>query len=186
MLYRRNRYFSPTGGQFTQADPIGIAGGMNAFGFAGGDPVNFSDPFGLCPLERDGVPCTLTMAGRAALGGAAGGALFGVTGGTVVLPGVGTLAGAGGGALGGALAGFTAGAVVGAASDVSSVLEMSGFTEKVGRRIQRAIETAGLVIGLLTGNQPPKKPDDEHNPPPPAPTSTKSLVPDEDKDNRTR
>jgi RHS repeat-associated protein len=48
MLYRRNRYFSPASGQFTQADPLGIAGGMNAFGFAGGDPVNFSDPFGLC------------------------------------------------------------------------------------------------------------------------------------------
>jgi uncharacterized protein RhaS with RHS repeats len=47
MLYRRNRYFDPNSGQFTQADPIGIAGGMNAFGFAGGDPVNFSDPFGL-------------------------------------------------------------------------------------------------------------------------------------------
>jgi RHS repeat-associated protein len=53
MLYRRNRYFSPVGGQFTQADPIGIAGGMNAFGFAGGDPVNFSDPFGLCPDKND-------------------------------------------------------------------------------------------------------------------------------------
>ena len=37
MLYRRNRYFNPTSGQFTQADPIGIAGGMNVFGFAGGD-----------------------------------------------------------------------------------------------------------------------------------------------------
>jgi RHS repeat-associated protein len=47
MLYRRNRYFSPVSGQFTQSDPIGIAGGMNAFGFASGDPVNFSDPFGL-------------------------------------------------------------------------------------------------------------------------------------------
>ena len=49
VLYRRNRYFNPTSGQFTQADPIGIAGGMNAFGFAGGDPVNYGDPFGLCP-----------------------------------------------------------------------------------------------------------------------------------------
>jgi len=51
MLYRRNRYFDPNSGQFTQADPIGIAGGMNAFGFANGDPVNFSDPFGLCPPD---------------------------------------------------------------------------------------------------------------------------------------
>jgi hypothetical protein len=32
---------------FTQEDPIGLAGGLNLYGFAGGDPVNFSDPFGL-------------------------------------------------------------------------------------------------------------------------------------------
>ncbi|MEX2110506.1 MAG: hypothetical protein WD802_07885, partial [Gemmatimonadaceae bacterium] len=31
-----------------QPDPIGIAGGLNSYGFANGDPVNFSDPFGLC------------------------------------------------------------------------------------------------------------------------------------------
>jgi uncharacterized protein RhaS with RHS repeats len=42
-----------TGGvQFTQLDPIGLAGGLNLYGFAGGDPVNFSDPFGLNPLVR--------------------------------------------------------------------------------------------------------------------------------------
>jgi RHS repeat-associated protein len=58
MLYRRNRYFSPVSGQFTQADPIGIGGGMNAFGFAEGDPVNFSDPLGLCP-PYDEVPCNV-------------------------------------------------------------------------------------------------------------------------------
>jgi hypothetical protein len=33
---------------FTQEDPLGLAGGLNLYGFAGGDPVNFSDPFGLC------------------------------------------------------------------------------------------------------------------------------------------
>jgi hypothetical protein len=37
-------------GQFTQPDPIGLAGGLNAYGFAGGDPVNYTDPFGLCPI----------------------------------------------------------------------------------------------------------------------------------------
>ncbi len=26
-----------------------MAGGLNLYGFAGGDPINFSDPFGLCP-----------------------------------------------------------------------------------------------------------------------------------------
>ena len=38
---------------FTQQDPIGLAGGLNLYGFANGDPVNFSDPFGLCPDEED-------------------------------------------------------------------------------------------------------------------------------------
>ena len=50
--FRRNRYYNPEAGQFTQEDPIGLAGGMNLYGFASGDPVNFSDPFGLCPECR--------------------------------------------------------------------------------------------------------------------------------------
>jgi RHS repeat-associated protein len=53
MLYRRNRYFDANTGRFTQEDPIGIAGGVNAYGFANGDPVNLSDPFGLCPPIDD-------------------------------------------------------------------------------------------------------------------------------------
>lgn len=48
--YRRNRYYDPRSGRFTQEDPIGLAGGLNAYGFADGDPINFSDPFGLCPV----------------------------------------------------------------------------------------------------------------------------------------
>jgi RHS repeat-associated protein len=51
LMYRRNRYYNPETGRFTQMDPIGIAGGLNVYGYANGDPVNFSDPFGLCPVE---------------------------------------------------------------------------------------------------------------------------------------
>jgi RHS repeat-associated protein len=47
LSYRRNRYYSPDSGQFTQPDPIGIAGGLNVYGYANGDPVNYRDPFGL-------------------------------------------------------------------------------------------------------------------------------------------
>jgi RHS repeat-associated protein len=53
LTFRRNRYYDPMTGRFTQEDPIGLAGGLNLYGFAGGDPVNFSDPFGLCPV----MPC---------------------------------------------------------------------------------------------------------------------------------
>jgi len=48
-LYRRYRVYDPITGRFTQEDPIGLAGGLNLYGFAQGDPVSFSDPFGLCP-----------------------------------------------------------------------------------------------------------------------------------------
>jgi RHS repeat-associated protein len=47
-MYMRNRYYDPGSGRFTQEDPIGIAGGINLYGYAGGDPVNFSDAYGLC------------------------------------------------------------------------------------------------------------------------------------------
>jgi RHS repeat-associated protein len=46
--YRRNRYYDPEHGHFTQEDPIGLAGGLNLYGFASGDPINYSDPLGLC------------------------------------------------------------------------------------------------------------------------------------------
>lgn len=53
LLFRRNRYVDPMTGRFTQEDPIGLAGGMNLYGFAGSDPVSYSDPFGLCPPQDD-------------------------------------------------------------------------------------------------------------------------------------
>ena len=48
LQYMRNRYYDPQTGRFTQEDPIGLAGGLNAYGYAAGDPITYSDPFGLC------------------------------------------------------------------------------------------------------------------------------------------
>jgi RHS repeat-associated protein len=47
--YRRNRYYDPKTGRFAKEDPIGLAGGLNLYGYAGGDPINFDDPLGLWP-----------------------------------------------------------------------------------------------------------------------------------------
>ncbi len=52
LMYMRNRYYNPATGIFTQEDPIGIAGGLNTYGFAGSDPATYSDPFGLCPEKK--------------------------------------------------------------------------------------------------------------------------------------
>jgi hypothetical protein len=41
------RQFLARAGQSTQPDPIGLAGGLNLYGYAAGDPINFSDPLGL-------------------------------------------------------------------------------------------------------------------------------------------
>ena len=47
IYYMRNRWYEPATGRFISEDPIGLAGGMNPFLFAGGDPVSGSDPLGL-------------------------------------------------------------------------------------------------------------------------------------------
>ncbi|HET6231892.1 MAG TPA: RHS repeat-associated core domain-containing protein, partial [Longimicrobiaceae bacterium] len=76
LMYRRNRQYDPATGRFTQEDPIGIAGGLNLYGFGGGDALNYSDPYGLCvgPLAFLAPLCVealaaLTEAGPAILVG---------------------------------------------------------------------------------------------------------------------
>ena len=49
-LHRRS---DPESGCSTQQDPIGLAGGLNSYGYADGDPINFSDPFGLKSCAKD-------------------------------------------------------------------------------------------------------------------------------------
>lgn len=51
-FYRRNRSVDPMTGRFTQEDPIGLAGGTNLYGYASGNPLTYSDPFGLAVCFR--------------------------------------------------------------------------------------------------------------------------------------
>ena len=47
LYFMRNRYYSPTLSRFVSSDPIAFDGGdANLFRYAGGDPVNSSDPLG--------------------------------------------------------------------------------------------------------------------------------------------
>jgi RHS repeat-associated protein len=123
--YRRNRFYDGTSGRFTQEDPIGIAGGLNVYGYANGDPISYSDPYGLsatCDPPRPWCVAKV-LGGVGAVGGGAVGAFGGASVGaaTCSVTIVGTIpCGLGGAALGGAkgaAVGGGAGVLVGAAID---------------------------------------------------------------------
>jgi RHS repeat-associated protein len=62
----RARTYSHNLGRFLQPDPIGQAGGVNLYDYAGGDPVNGWDPWGLLPDYFVGscTLCNATMSGE--------------------------------------------------------------------------------------------------------------------------
>jgi RHS repeat-associated protein len=44
-----SRAYNPALGAWLSRDPLGEAGGLNMFGYVGGNPINYSDPSGLSP-----------------------------------------------------------------------------------------------------------------------------------------
>ena len=49
--YNRYRFYDPRQGRYVTQDPIGLAGGDNLYGYAGGNPVGYIDPLGLGACE---------------------------------------------------------------------------------------------------------------------------------------
>lgn len=49
-----HRTYDSTLGRYLQADPIGLAGGLNRYAYVGGNPVSLVDPAGLQSLTFDG------------------------------------------------------------------------------------------------------------------------------------
>ena len=58
MVYLRNRWYDPATGRFLTQDPIGLAGGVNLYAYAGNDPISFSDPYGLRDCDKEKHPQT--------------------------------------------------------------------------------------------------------------------------------
>ena len=98
LYYMRSRYYAPSIARFISRDPIGIAGGLNTYEYAGDSPTNATDPTGnyLVPAPGAGcggdcwgfVPVVSPFAGT--------GPAYGVGPGAYVGPGLGLLVNQGG------------------------------------------------------------------------------------------
>jgi RHS repeat-associated protein len=154
-MYMRNRYYDPSTGRFTQEDPIGLAGGINAYGFANGDPVSYRDSYGLSPDGCDPPgSCLVRRTYQGAAVGFAGG--VGIAGACVLLTSGACAAGpAEAKVVQSTAAGALAGTAVGTAEEIVSAAKPvidSGVHQmgRFGRWVRRTAGGVLISIGVTT------------------------------------
>ena len=59
LTYMRSRWYDSNIGRFVSEDPLGLQGGINPYVFANDDPINGSDPSGMCDYSGSAqeLPC---------------------------------------------------------------------------------------------------------------------------------